>query len=375
MLRLRRKHTVNYPLQLLEKDKAEQIENGEEIQRVLTTKTTLNDLIYKAQSIEDKCSDFVTSGDVLKMEVGCDGKESNPKPNLVFSAYDNEVLSTYKGKLTDFSLGQLCTKVGVPTSYVNRCIRSGEYGLSMDNVNTWLSKEKQNPLLVRMYGDKIRGLLSSRYQRFDTSKILSMLNSAFSSYAIKGYYLDEERFHLRAVLPRKLNVEGEDLYAGLQVDSSDVGRSSLTIMFFVFKQVCTNGLCVSHGGGVLFSQKHIGIEQSEFNGAVVSAFDKIPDLAKSIEGVIQASRETPILRSGKSEEQFITDMVKSIHDSTKMSETDAKKVVEVMQNKYGETNWGLINSITEVAQEFTLERRIELEKIAGNMLFARKLIA
>ena len=98
-------------------------------------------------------------------------------------------------------------------------------------------------------------------------------------------------------------------------------------------------------------------------------------MAKSIEGVIQASRETPILRSGKSEEQFITDMVKSIHDSTKMSETDAKKVVEVMQNKYGETNWGLINSITEVAQEFTLERRIELEKIAGNMLFARKLIA
>ena len=44
------------------------------------------------------------------------------------------------------------------------------------------------------------------------------------------------------------------------------------------------------------------------------------------------------------------------------------KVISLMEEKYNRTQWGLINSITEVAQDFTLERRVELEKIAGRML-------
>ena len=41
-----------------------------------------------------------------------------------------------------------------------------------------------------------------------------------------------------------------------------------------------------------------------------------------------------------------------------------------MKPKYEDNIWGLINSITEVAQDFTLERRLELERIAGNLLVA-----
>ena len=41
-----------------------------------------------------------------------------------------------------------------------------------------------------------------------------------------------------------------------------------------------------------------------------------------------------------------------------------------MNVKYDKNRWGLINRITEVVQRYTLERRIELETIAGNMLKA-----
>lgn len=37
-------------------------------------------------------------------------------------------------------------------------------------------------------------------------------------------------------------------------------------------------------------------------------------------------------------------------------------------NKYGTHDWGVINSLTEVAQDYTLERRIALERIAGDLL-------
>ena len=52
-----------------------------------------------------------------------------------------------------------------------------------------------------------------------------------------------------------------------------------------------------------------------------------------------------------------------------MSDESTGKVIQLMQDgTYNRNRWGLINSITQVAQDFTLERRIELERIAGGML-------
>ena len=66
----------------------------------------------------------------------------------------------------------------------------------------------------------------------------------------------------------------------------------------------------------------------------------------------------------------IEELLEDIKETTKLSDEAATKVIEYMVQKYDKTQWGLINGITEVAQEFTLERRIELETLAGNMLVA-----
>ena len=59
-----------------------------------------------------------------------------------------------------------------------------------------------------------------------------------------------------------------------------------------------------------------------------------------------------------------------IRQQTNLSNESAGKVIDLMQNRYGDNRWGYINAITEVAQDFTLERRLELERIAGNLLAA-----
>ena len=56
---------------------------------------------------------------------------------------------------------------------------------------------------------------------------------------------------------------------------------------------------------------------------------------------------------------------------TRLSDDSANKVIQLMLDGTYESNkWGMINAITQVAQDFTLERRIELERIAGNILTA-----
>ena len=68
------------------------------------------------------------------------------------------------------------------------------------------------------------------------------------------------------------------------------------------------------------------------------------------------------------DESQMKDFVERMKLKTRLSDDSMTKVISMMTEKYSPTRWGLINSITEVAQDFTLERRVELEKIAGDLL-------
>ena len=66
--------------------------------------------------------------------------------------------------------------------------------------------------------------------------------------------------------------------------------------------------------------------------------------------------------------QDFENSINHIRGITNLSNESAGKVIDLMQTKYDSSRWGFINSITEVAQDFTLERRLELEHLAGNLL-------
>lgn len=159
------------------------------------------------------------------------------------------------------------------------------------------------------------------------------------------------------------------LFAGLFIDSSDVGRSILTVKFGIYKQVCTNGLVIARAGGTLFEQKHIGITAEEFHEGLSSSLKNVDLLTEhAVEWVHEAKHTDNHWSSASDYEDDIEAFVNHIRQQTMLSDDSARKVINLMNTKYDDSKWGLINSITEVAQDFTLERRLELEKIAGNML-------
>ena len=168
-----------------------------------------------------------------------------------------------------------------------------------------------------------------------------------------------------------LPIDGEDLFPGLFIDSSDVGRSILTVRFGIYKQVCTNGLVIARNSGVLFEQKHIGISAEEFHEGLVASLSNVELLTENAVEWVQRAKNRPNHWSSASEyDDNINEFVAYIKNNTNLSEDSSRKVIDLMNTKYEDNRWGLINSITEVAQDFTLERRLELEKIAGNLLVA-----
>ena len=145
----------------------------------------------------------------------------------------------------------------------------------------------------------------------------------------------------------------------------------MTVKFGIYKQVCTNGLVIARAGGTLFEQKHIGISTDDFYEGLVASLKNIDVLSEhAVEWVKRAKERYNHWSVDTEHPEDIEEFVSYIRQQTNLSNESAGKVIDLMQNRYGDTRWGLINGITEVAQDFTLERRLELERIAGNLLAA-----
>lgn len=314
-------------------------------------------LLKKAYEIKNVSKDYIVRKDNNLVNI-----HMNDYGGLTF--VDTEGYK-HSNALSNFAMSQLCTKIGVPASYLDKCIKSGRIDLAQENVNSWL-EDYSTDLFLREYKGTIRGVLTPKYSVCDSHDILECLKDTvdLDNYTVKGSYLSEERLHLRLCGTEMLPIDGEDLFPAIFVDSSDVGRSTLVVQFGIYKLVCTNGLVISRASGTLFKQVHRGISVEELHEGLKTALSKIDILAEnSVEWVKKTQAK-------KIEHDTLEEFIASIRNTTKLSEDKAKKVIDLMNTRYSMNKWGLINGITEVAQDFTLERRLELETIAGNLLVA-----
>lgn len=328
---------------------------------------SFEDLYQDSLNIQSLCSDYNVSNVTDKNMRLC--PESG---HLLYKSDETpfEPAVSRNAGMSRYAMSQLCNKLGVPIRYLEKCFDAGMLDLAAENVNAWLADYNKN-LFIREYGGKIRGVLSDRYMTLDTPNIMEVISSVIpsSNYSTKGYFLSPERFHARIVQNDMMNIAGEDLFAGIQIDSSDVGRSTLQVRFMIFKQVCTNGLCISKGGGVLFEQRHIGISIDDFYSEFKESMSRIPVLMENAKELIEEARnDSQGFAVPYYNESHMKEFVERVKLKTRLSDESMSKVISMMTEKYSPTRWGLINSITEVAQDFTLERRVELEKIAGDLL-------
>jgi len=355
-MKLLKKKVVEMPVQVTSEKPVEVKE------KVEVYDTTLERLFKKAEDIQSVCGDYTVE------KVSPQNFRFNEDGRISFLC---DGVNTFP--MSQLAMSQLGTKIGVPASYLQKCIDSGRCALAADNVNSWVEGYDKD-LFIRECNGHVRGILSSKYAVCDTQDIIKCLEDVvdLSKYKVKGHVLNEERFHLRLVGKEMLPIDGEDLFPGLFINSSDVGRSVLTVQFGVYKQVCTNGLIVSAGGGTLFEQKHIGIRIEDFHDGLLKQLSLVDKLCENAVMLVEQCRNKDNkyhVSASMSEEDFNT-FVAQIQGQTKLSKDSAVKVIDLMRTKYGDNKWGLINSITEVAQDFTLERRIELERIAGHLLAA-----
>lgn len=269
--------------------------------------------------------------------------------------------------ITQFAFSQLCGRLGVPTGYVKKCFVSGKKDLALENFRAWASETDSN-FLVRANNGVVRAVLSDKYAPFDSYQVLRNLkfSADLKRWVPTQIHLSEDRLAVRLVdfTPLPVN-DGSPLYLGVSITSSDVGRAGLSVKVMLYRFACQNGLLVSALGGTLYQQRHIGEAMSQSKLATFSSiFDKVDTVGEAIIANIDECRNR---RLKEFELEFLLEKVRR---ELKLSDKSVEKMNELVYGTYSPTKWGVINSITELAQQFTLETRLDMENFAGELLVA-----
>ena len=268
--------------------------------------------------------------------------------------------------LTANAFQQLCSKVGVPSQYVKKCISNGKMDLALDNFNAW-AKDANANMMIREYDGVARAVLSEKYKPFDSHRLMKTLYSVVDDkkYQPNQVYLSQDKMHIRFVNFEPLPIDNDRLYSGFTVSSSDVGLASINVKYFVYRFACKNGIVVSNLGGTLFKQSHIG---ANMDNGKLSVFNKalmnIDLLNGQVTNIIQEQQK-------KFLKDFELNMyLEKARRDLRLSEKSQEKLLSIIDGKYNRSTWGVINGITELAQDFTLDTRIEFENWAGDLLVA-----
>jgi len=284
---------------------------------------------------------------------------------------------------TRFAMHQLCRKIGMPVTFFEKLRASRKEDLNSmcaSNINTLL-KHYRGDMLIRTVGNSMRGVLSTWYCAFDSHRIIDTFadfvdrNSVWAAdnLAIRGFCNSMDVLSLRfTTLEPVKGLAERDLYYGMEITSSDVGKYALQVRFFVYKQVCTNGLCIGDFDQKLYTQRHIGITPDHFRKGLATCLDSFPRLTEEASQIIKKAgniglKESPLFNFDlyKDDNEPVR---RAVRNYLGLSDQAMYEIAYIAKQNYGVTVWGYANAITEYAQKYSFERRKELEGMAGSLV-------
>lgn len=288
------------------------------------------------------------------------------------------------------ALDQIAAHADIPGTYVTRLLGK-PYGreLLVENLTTIFAKEPDRNLLVRSVDGQVRGVLSNSYKRMDSGPIIDAFAKAcleIGAVPVEGVGGDL-RWAIKAILPmvfQPSKKQGtEELIAfGIQLSNSDYGKGALSLRAFMTRIICTNYATMEE----VFRERHLGsrlTDNIEYSRETLLADTKVQVL--SIRDQVRDTLAPPkvnelVGRIGKTLEARIDPKEAwkdlTTHGLLKGEVAAVKELFNdagVEQLPPGTTTARLSNAVSWFAKSAaTPERRLELENVAGALLFPKK---
>ena len=343
----------------MEKNKNEINEITEEY-RILMPK-----IIQEADAIADECTDYFVKTQKNKLTF-------TPAEEINFqqeSLIEPEKTLT----VTEYAFSQLCQKIGFPVNlYKRQNEELKENTLANTNINKHMTHYR-GKLMVRTYKNMIRGILSDRYTSFDANQIVKMLAEAIednkvipvTELGIHGYVNDFERLHIRLINKTPLNIDGQTAYAGLTINTSDVGKAKISVKFYLYSNLQAGGICIDKFRKELFEEAHIHITEKEIKQRLAQSFKNFPNIMNNAKVYIQNAENFMLNNSMLfDKDSALNKMLCKVFNLTMK---DIKGILDIA-DRNPKNLWGYVNAFTEYAKSQPFDKRIDMERSAGFIL-------
>lgn len=284
--------------------------------------------------------------------------------------YKGEDGYDHTADITQDAFNQLCSRIskGGLSTYVSALFDENMPELAFSNFRAW-AERFDGSLMFREQDGVIRAVLSESYTPYDSVKVIKNLRQTVDTdeYLLANTYVTSDRTHLRFISrnPLDASFDKSPLYSGFIVNSSDVGKASLSMKYFVYRQVCTNGMIATKHGGVLYRQYHIG---DEMTASKIADFNKAMLNAHSLDSNYLEVAEKATKK--KFSEYEFKVLLESIRKEAKLSQKGGEELLSLIDERYDRSKWGILNAVTEQAQKYALDTRIAMEELATSRLFA-----
>ncbi len=325
----------------------------------VTTTTRWDEIFHQVTRYQESASDFFVN---FPTDVTMD---------------DESAMLKIRGNscnLTCWSASQLFSMLKMPAKYFKELLYHGQGELVAQHVNHHLKKQfkdsDRNVLIrLRENGDPlVRAFLSEKYSVWDNNHLLEALILAYEdldTFEIRQSYLDGDKLHLRFIFPNTeidLSSNGEEdlLESGIYVINSEVGSSSVRVMPFSYRQVCSNGL-IMPVSLANFQQRHRGLDSKDMKDWVISALMESQELAGHLNDTLKKATKLPV--------EDPLELIKREAKSHSISGQMAEKILKIFDLEPYPTVAGVVNAFTRTAQEFDVDNQLYLEETAGKILY------
>ena len=277
------------------------------------------------------------------------------RDDISFQDIDSVLIAGEIHALKPVAQRNIANRLGVNVNYLRRCPKE----LQAENLNYWITQEKNEELFFRFDGQVVRAIFTPRYTCVDNALVISkLLEMGFSSTTNVQCSLDDNLMVLS--IPdgdKTFSINGDQLIPGVSIINSETSCSSLQIRQFTYRIICQNGL---------IAKTEI---QSSFRHVSRRILKEMPVIFENIShGLLKQRDQYRISVASIVEDRGST--LKSFSRQFKLSNKEIEAVQWAAPQEPGNSMFNIIQIFGRAAQfpGLKVESSFMLEKVAGDLL-------
>lgn len=278
------------------------------------------------------------------------------------------------------ALRQLAAILDMPQAWADTLTDKGEWGRKLlAHSFAECTQQADSRHMVRIVNGDVRAILSDKFRRLDSRPIVDAFVGACAAVGALPYEGNggDTKIAIKAILPQVFEpVPGEMLAIGVALENSDFGAGACSVKAFILRLYCQNGAMMD----TAMRQIHIGrridesmaLSQRTLDLDTQATASAVNDIVRGALSAQELEKRFAVVRAahaaGLDPKAAIERLKKSLTKGEVEDVTKAFTSTDITNLPAGQSVYRMAQAISWVAKSCDGDRKIELEKVAGQWL-------